>query len=48
MPGLGRGEHNRRLLAPFSSELEGTLQKSKALPSEETIEHSEVQEKGFF
>lgn len=48
MPGLGRGEHNRSLLAPFSSKLEGTLQKSKALPSEETTELSEVQEKGFF
>lgn len=32
----------------FCSGLEGTLKKSKALPSEETTEHSGVQEKGFF
>lgn len=32
----------------FCSGLEGTSQKSKALPFEKTAEHSGVQEKGFF
>lgn len=45
---FSRGEDNRSFLASFHSGLEGTLQKSKALLPEETVEHSEIPEKGFF